>query len=169
MDFYSTPFDATKIDNVRSFRCGENRWEYAIAEWIKGDRVLKSMIQRGTEVWLYYDGDLLVGYGSLGKTRRKWLPPDGGYQNLSLIPSIAVHSDFQGKPDTKPRYSDLIIGDLIAKARDHGTELLVLDVHEENKRAIAFYNRYDFNAVSAADDHGYITMYHRLPSGQASI
>ena len=163
IELHSIKFEFSQIQQVADFNCGDSPFEYAVAEWIKSDRAIKSIRDRGTEVWLYYEADSLVGYGSLGATRRKWLPPNGNYQNLSIIPSLAVQTEFQCKPDSPPRYSHLILGDLISKAREHRNQLLVLYVHVDNTRAIKFYEKFDFKPSGYQDDHGYTPMYHRLP------
>lgn len=155
-------FEKKYLSEVSGFYCGGEQWEKAQAEWI-AKHALPRIEKGDTEVWLYYNSQKeLVGYGSLGKTRRRFPGPDDEYVNLCLLPSLAIKSEFQGKPDTKPRYSHQIIIDLIEKAREKQKyDTLTLDVHQDNQRAIRFYKKYDF--LIWGDVHrDHLKMYHRL-------
>ena len=67
--------DEDRSDLVQ-FDCGSSKWAEAATEWIWGSDVLESIKIRKTRVWLYRnEQNVLVGYGSLGFTRRKWPPP----------------------------------------------------------------------------------------------
>lgn len=138
------PFSPDILGEVAGFCCGDEPWEHAQSVWIR-EKALAKMATHGTEVWLYFNElDDLVAFGSLGTTRRRFPPPDGEYTNLSIIPSLAIQTKFQRKPDDPPRYSNQIMEDLIAKSQLHGTDLLTLDVHHKNARAIRFYERFGF-------------------------
>ena len=155
------PFSHKFLDEVAEFFCGSDPWDLAQSTWIR-DTALSSMETRGTKVWLYYNTlDQLVGFGSLGITRRRFPPPGGEYVQLSIIPSLAIKVEFQGRPEEPPRYSHQIMQDLLAKARLQNTEQLMLDVHRKNSKAIAFYMNFDF--VQIGDVHNeHIKMFHRL-------
>ena len=96
------------------FDCGSGKWAEAATEWIQGSDVWESMKNRKTRVWLYRnEQNVLVGYGSLGFTRRKWPPPDGPHGNLQIIPMLGLDHHFHGKPpDRQWRYSHQIISHL---------------------------------------------------------
>jgi len=158
-------FTPEKSLHVASFSCGEDPWEEAISEWITGEGVVHSMVERGTRVWLYFiqDTDELVGYGSLGRTRRRWPPPDGEFINLSMIPMMGIQTIHQGEPrDDPPKFSHQILGDLIYRARYDGNPLLVLYVHNKNEKAKRLYERFHFVPMSLEREDGYIIMSHRL-------
>lgn len=166
---YAVPFALEDRELFADFSCGEDPWSLAAAEWIRGDGVEKSVTQYGTQVWLFRrdSDDQLIGFGSLGRTRRRWPPPTGPYINLLIIPQLAVDIRFHGQPaDDPPRYSHQILGHLIAEARDMavqtGVELLLLYVHERNARARRLYEQFDFTADSTGGDDHFVLMTHRL-------
>lgn len=153
------------------FDCGkEEPWARAATEWLLGSDVWESMEKRGTKVWLYRTGSgVIVGFGSLGITRRRWPPPDGGYTNLLIIPMLGIDRRFQGEPPGQPshsrwRYSNQILSHLRFEAsklfqarRGAGRNtlpLLTLNVHRENRRAMRLYERFGFvleHSVSRGD------------------
>jgi hypothetical protein len=117
---YAAAFALEDRELFADFSCGDEPWSLAAAEWIQGDGVEKSVKQHGTQVWLFRrdSDDQLIGFGSLGRTRRRWPPPTGPYINLLIIPQLAVDIRFHGQPaDDPPRYSHQILGHLIAEAR----------------------------------------------------
>jgi ribosomal protein S18 acetylase RimI-like enzyme len=155
-------FSPDNVGDVADFFCGDQQWDRFQAIWIK-EQAVKSIAQHGTEVFLYYnDQDELVAFGSIGKTRRRYPPPDGEYIHLSIIPSLAIQSQFQGQPnDGSPKYSHQIMEDLIAQARQQGSDILTLDVHQENVRAIKVYEKFGFVALGDIY-HDHIKMFLRL-------
>jgi ribosomal protein S18 acetylase RimI-like enzyme len=163
------PFAPDKLPIVADFHCGNDAWSEAIAAWIKGDvqepaSALRSMAERQTKVWLYFTPDTkeLVGYGSLGLTRRRWPGPKDEWMNLAILPAIGIHSRFQGEPkNDPPKFSRQILEDLIAKARLTPCELLILDVHEDNHKAIKLYEKLHFHSLSYKHDR-LLRMYHKL-------
>lgn len=140
---------------VENFYCGDEPWSVVAAEWIRAPAVhdpgaLYSVANRGNEVFLYFDGPQLVGFGSLGKC--KWSYPGRKDQRIefSYIPQVALAADFQRKPAGAvdgERYSDAVIQDLIGRANLHGLEMLALQVSTENLKAIRLYQRYDFREI----------------------
>jgi ribosomal protein S18 acetylase RimI-like enzyme len=106
------------------------------------------MADRGTQVFLYYnERGQLVGYGSIGTTEWSWPPPDGDKQLVSIIPSVAIATGFQGEPKDGPKeemYCRQIMDHLVKHALENGTEYLALMVHEENDKAIKLYTKYGF-------------------------
>jgi GNAT superfamily N-acetyltransferase len=131
--------------------------------------VEKSVTQFGTKVWLFRreSDDQLIGFGSLGRTRRRWPPPSGQYVNLPIIPQLAVDVKFHGQPaNDPPRYSHQILGHLIAEAREMahevGSAVLLLYVHEQNARAMRLYEEFDFVADKTARSDNLVLMTHRL-------
>ena len=159
-------FTPDKAPQVAGFSCGEEPWERAISEWITGEGVFRSIVEKGSRVWLYFTQDTgeLVGYGSLGKTRRRWPSPGGDYLNLSIIPAMGIQTAYQGEPrNDPPKFSHQVLGDLIHRARHDGTTLLILYVHKDNGKARGLYERFGFEVMSLEREDGYITMSHRLP------
>ncbi len=166
---YAVPFALEDRELFADFFCGDEPWSLAAAEWICGSGVEKSLTQPGSQVWLYRreSDDQLVGFGSLGRTRRRWPPPSGQYANLLIIPQLAVDARFRGQPaNDPPRYSHQILGHLIAEARDvavdTGSPLLLLYVHEQNGRAMRLYEEFDFVADKTARSDNFVMMTHRL-------
>ena len=145
-------FAACHLGDVQDFFCGNNPWHIEVAKWIKGDTsknsALRDIASGKNEVWLYRTTQgAVVGYGSLGKTKWRWPPPQGQWEIVSIIPFIGIKTEFQGQPHGVPseeRFASQIMGDLIGKARGHGTRILGLFVHRDNARAIKFYNRIGF-------------------------
>ena len=142
--------------------CGDNTapWALAANEWILGSDKWES-INRGSRVWLYRtEQGMLVGFGSLGKTRRRWPPPNGGYKNILIIPQLGIDYRCQGKPAGYQKFSHQIMSHLIHEAEELYRDdiaatrttlnLLTLFVHEENRRAIRLYENFGFVAEPAA-------------------
>jgi hypothetical protein len=168
-------FTAAKLSEVRDFECGRDIWAVKAAEWINADPTeqsgaLPSIAKHGNQVWLYRNADgELLGFGSLGTTRRSWFPGSVGKELLSIIPQIGIATRFQGEPRGGPKdekYSRLLLGDLIGEATAGGTRLLVLDVHELNWPAIGLYEKAGFLTIPERRvivhdgiKHGYLSMY----------
>ena len=133
---------------VQSFECGESDTALDMADWIKGPRCIFSMAQKNTQVWLFHDEHgSLVGFGSLGTTDWPWPTPQSAPEKVSIIPAIAVQSQFRRQPagaNKEDRYSALIVRFLIKQAMLHGTRLLVLYVHKTNVNAIDLYQHLNF-------------------------
>ncbi|MDB5344351.1 MAG: Protein containing GCN5-related N-acetyltransferase domain protein [Schlesneria sp.] len=149
-------FSANDADLVAHFECGDQPWELAQSLWIRGPGVIRSMAERQTEVWLYFNtAGHLVGFGALGQSRRPHPPDSKNYTKFSVIPSLAVQRDLWGKPEEGDKYSTQILDDLFLQAELHGTEFLILDVHVNNDRALAFYRDYGFTEYfdHVKDDH----------------
>ena len=143
--------------------CGDDEpWSRAATEWMLGSEVWSSMQKHGTRVWLYRNHrGVIVGFGSLGTTRRKWPPPSGEYTNLLIIPMLGIDYRFRGQPaDPRFRYSNQILSHLQLEAiqvfESHQRAgrstlpLVTLYVHRENARAIRLYEKFGFVAEPAA-------------------
>lgn len=152
---------------IQRFYCGTARWARRAATWIRRPGSLTQARKQETEIWLYETPDAeIVGYGSLGPWRTKDSPPDS-----SIIPMLAIRSEFQGRPSDQPgnRYSDQIIGDLVAEAASHTERrpLIGLYVDPENGPAIRVYERHFFELmpdITRKDDDGiqHVLMVRRL-------
>ncbi|MBX3419566.1 MAG: N-acetyltransferase [Pirellulaceae bacterium] len=146
------------------FSCGDETWSRAATEWLIGSEVWRSIEERKTKVWLYRTADgQLIGFGSLGVTRRRWPPPEGGYANLLIIPMIGIDVRYHGQPSDKNwRYSHQVISHLryesILAWNEHVENkksilpLLLLYVHRDNHKAIRLYEKFGFDGVQAASN-----------------
>jgi ribosomal protein S18 acetylase RimI-like enzyme len=164
---YSVEFTEADQDRLVGFSCGNEPWSRHVAEWILGSDVLESM-KRGTRVWLFEaaHGEV-VGFASIGTSIWKWPPPDGARTTVALIPMLGIDARYHGQPpDPAWRYSRQIMSHLIAQAQDisHNwtgdpamkPEWLVLMVHQDNARAIKFYEQCGFElipGVTRRNDH----------------
>ncbi len=153
---FADEFAGDDVRELIHFDCGDEPWAKAATEWIIGSDVWESINKRGTKVWLYRNNaGVVVGFGSLGTTRRPWPPPDGGFCQFLLIPMLGIDAKFRGQPpDLRFRFSHQIIKHLrheaeLLLARHHQESrntlpLLALLVHPDNIRAIALYKRFGF-------------------------
>ena len=154
------PFSLDKRALIVGFDCGDDSYQKELAEWIAGTDVEESLA-KGTKVFLYRDdkGDV-VGYGSIGETRRPWPPGQKKTSDkFSIIPAVAIKRAYWGEPKggaRESRYSSQIMNDLIARARMLGHKVLLLYVHPDNVAAIALYGRFDF--VDGGEHKGYRIM-----------
>jgi hypothetical protein len=156
------------------FDCGQEPWARAATEWLLGSEVWESIKKRGTRVWLYRtESNVIVGFGSLGVTRRRWPPPDGSYGNLPIIPMLGLDDRFRGQPpDPAKRYSSQIVSHLryeakrlLAENQDSGREttpLLVLYVHKDNHAAIRLYEKFGFSVEVKASRNDLLLMIQKL-------
>jgi GNAT superfamily N-acetyltransferase len=139
-------FTATSAP-LSGFSCGIEEWHLELNEWICTQKVLDSITQRGTKVWVYYLNNDIVGYGSLGVTERP-PPPPGKNRRFSIIPYLAVQTTYHGQPYGALRddkFAGQIMNDLILKARQLGHPQLILYVHPKNDQAKAFYDKFGFS------------------------
>lgn len=159
---YADEFTENDLPELVQFDCCGDRdtpWARAANEWLLGSDVWQSK-KRGTSVWLYrLASGVVVGFSSLGMTRRRWPPPDGEYRNLLIIPMLGIDHNCHGQPKGPERYSHQILNHLIYEAsqlaeRERGAghsvaSVLTLYVHENNRPAIKLYQ--DFGFVAEPD------------------
>jgi len=172
---YATPL-TSEADQTRlvGFNCGTEHFAGHVAEWILGSDVFDS-IKRGTRVWIFETvAGHVVGYGSLGTTRWKWPLPDGQRTSLVIIPMLGMDSRYFGQPpEPEWRYANQMMAHLIHEATRLVSEWprgdkkycrkLVLFVHRDNRRAIRFYERCGFEAISGSiDESGHFKMLYDL-------
>lgn len=140
--------DSIRLPEVQTFSCGTAIYETEISDWIKrADGALKETA-KGTQVWLYYFDEDLVGFGSLCAAPWK-LPSEFASQlPINLIPVVGVQTVFHGKPEgpREGRFASQIMNHLKFEAakRTDRLPLLGLFVHPQNERAIRFYQREGF-------------------------
>jgi ribosomal protein S18 acetylase RimI-like enzyme len=173
---YADAFTQADVADLASFNCGEGPWAEAATEWIHGSDVWESMQQRQTRVWLFRnDKDVVVGFGSLGLTRRKWPPPDGTHVNMQIIPMLGLDYHFHGKPpDREWRYARQIVSHLryeaSASLADHiragksTLPILMLYVHRDNLRAIKLYQGFGFAVEPTARKGDLLLMIQKIDS-----
>lgn len=168
-----TEHDRSELLNLN---CGDEAWSRAATEWMLGSDVWDSIQRHGTRVWLYRnDRDVIIGFGSLGITRRRWPPPNGGFSNLLIIPMLGIDHRFHGQPPKPhPRYSNQIISHLRYEAiqllHSHlksgrtTLPLLSLYVHRDNHRAIRLYENFGFTANPSGERGDLLLMVQNLPA-----
>lgn len=153
---YCFDFDPADRSRFADFDCGGDPWSRQVSEWIRGPDATDSR-RRGTRIWGFENESAeVVGFGSLGTSRWRWPLPDGPHLSVLLIPMLGVASRFQGLPaDPQSRFAVRILSHLIAEARQRIAEIgatgrepppewLLLLVHQDNLRAIRFYERCGF-------------------------
>jgi len=155
---YAVEFTEADQARLAGFSCGDESWSRCAAEWIQGSDVLESM-KKATKVWLFENAEAkIVGFGSVGPARWRWPLPDGEHCTLVLIPMLGVDKCFLGQPaDPEWRYSRQIISHLISTAMEISRAAvaksasrinwLVLLVHQDNHRAIKFYENCGFERI----------------------
>lgn len=161
-------FSVRDIGAVRDFECGNAPWEVVVASWIKGP-VLDSIHKYHNRVWLYLtpNGEL-VGFGSLGHTRWRIPRTVDPHATISIIPMLGVQTQFQGQPSDvsrADRFSSQIMDHLQHESVAHDTDYLALEVHEQNARAIKFYESYGFSMLPDPQEKrfdGQIQVYRRM-------
>jgi ribosomal protein S18 acetylase RimI-like enzyme len=152
-------FTDQDASSVAGFNCGNAPWAVAIAQWITGSRVIESM-QKGTDVWRYYDdADTLIGIGAVGRSRRPYPPTANAsrndYRDVSIIPAIGVDINHQ-----RQGYGSRILEDLIAIASGHNTPAVYADVHVDNP-AIGIYVKLEFANAGYAKE-SYMRLWRRF-------
>jgi ribosomal protein S18 acetylase RimI-like enzyme len=155
---YAVEFTKADQDRLVGFSCGDEPWSKHVTEWILGSDVLESM-KRGTRVWLVETVDgMVVGFGSLGTSVWQWPPPNGERTTIVLTPMLGIDVRFRGQPpDRDWRYSRQLMSHLISEGRQLVREWsgdptkkpnwLVLMVHQDNARAIHFYEQCGFSLM----------------------
>lgn len=92
---------------VKDFHCGDEFWDREVSDWIKTPSLaLKDMRRkRPCSVWLHInDDDSIVGFSSLCESNWE------GYPKLSIIPNVAVATEFQGTVTSGKSWSIASIG-----------------------------------------------------------
>jgi hypothetical protein len=154
---FADEFTEEDLPELAQFDCcgdSDAPWARAANEWLLGSDVWQSKA-RGTRVWLYrLATGVVVGFGSLGMTRRRWPPPDGGYRNLLIIPMLGIDHLFQGEPTDAEKYSHQILNHLLYEAsqlaeREEAAgrsraRVLTLYVHGDNRPARRLYEEFGF-------------------------
>lgn len=174
---YADEFTEEDLSELLDLDCGNEPWSRAATEWILGTDKWDSIQKHGTRVWLYRNDTVVVGFGSLGITRRRWPPPNGGYCNLLIIPMLGIDHRFHGQPpDPHPRYSHQIVSHLRFEAiqliashqeSDRTTlPLLSLYVHRENTRAIRLYEKFGFVEEKGGMRGNLLMMIQKLPPNE---
>ncbi|MEX0727917.1 MAG: hypothetical protein WEB58_23475 [Planctomycetaceae bacterium] len=179
---YADEFTDDDFPELIHFNCGDDfSWGRAATEWITGSDVRDSMARRGTRVWLYRnDAGVLVGFGALGMTRRRWPPPGGGFSNLVIIPMLGIDRHFHRQPPAPhTKYSHQILGHLVYEAyrwllteKSKSTlPLLILYVHRDNEFAIKLYERFGFvqEREVMRGDHFLMSLHIGLEDAQSDV
>ncbi len=129
-----------------------------MSEWIKAPPTKRfGNSKHETSIWLYYHPDgRIVGFGSLGLTRWTDPYPDGEWKDLSIIPALAIQTEFQHLPrdhdaEDNPSFSHQIVGDLLGKALLQAPDFVVLCVHHDNRKAIRLYKHFGFKFMPGPD------------------
>jgi ribosomal protein S18 acetylase RimI-like enzyme len=162
----SAEFLPNDLPLVKDFDCGGHDWETEMADWIRLPPTRKfGNANYDTDIWLYFHPDgRVVGFGSLGTTRWKFPVPNGIRTQFSIIPALAIKSEFQRQPRSQrdgQKFSHQILGDLLGKALGHQTQFAGLFVHQLNTHAIRLYKKFGFKELPGIEN-GYRRMYRRL-------
>jgi RimJ/RimL family protein N-acetyltransferase len=150
-DLVAIEFRKEHLDLFRDFDCGQESYERELAEWIRKESI--TAVTQGTKVWVYATTDkAIIDYGSLGVTRWNYPSPSDKRIALAIIPNLAIHRQYWGKPE-RPReegYSSQILDHLIVEASflPLKVPMLGLFVHPENLRAIKAYEHANFRPFS---------------------
>lgn len=156
---YAVEFTIAEQARLVGFSCGNEAWSKHVSEWILGSDVLDSMSKWGTRVWLFEtERGEIVGFGAVGTSKWRWPPPDGTRSTIVLIPMLGIDHRYHGQPaDPAWRYSRQIMSHLIAEGQLMASECskdakpkpqwLVLMVHQDNARAIKFYENCGFELI----------------------
>lgn len=151
-------FTPEKLAKVAGFDCTDKNchpWEMYLNAWIKEDA--PTCVKQGkTRVWLYYSGEELVGYGSLGLTTIEWPYRTRQRQSQAFIPAFAISRWFRGKPrggKREDRFAWRAMSDLVSRATVLRRELLTLYVDKQNNGAQRFYKNFGFAMVGECHDH----------------
>lgn len=140
--------------DVQAFECGDEEWAAVMAAYLKAPPdefgAAKHVAENGYNVWLYYEGDNLVGFGSIGTFR--WTINRKKFR-VSFLQACAVATEFQGKPqgDQQDRYSWRILSDIAAREKERGRRFLGLHVDKRNLPAIRFFQDFGFEHVEELD------------------
>lgn len=156
-------FDAACLPSLGAFDCGQDQFGKKATDWIRcvnaSDCAIQAMRDRDTEVYLYSTpAGQLVGFGSLGKTKRKVKRVE---EEWSIIPHVGIGLQFRGCPKGVPwqdRYAASIMLDLMDVARDHHTPTLLLYVHQDNGPARTLYRRLGFIDLPGLNQAGNVRM-----------
>jgi ribosomal protein S18 acetylase RimI-like enzyme len=170
--------DDCNFSDVRSFTCGranqkEERWERDVSEWIKDpgpSGALYADRMGEAEVYLYYEGNHLIGYGSIGVETWKDIENGEVIGRVSVLPYAGIHTNFrgQGGPPER-RYGRRILGGLIEEVdRRAANPWLFLYVDPENP-ARNLYPLFGFEVYDEwPDDTGngriWLRMRRRVPT-----
>ena len=122
---------------VKDFHCGDEFWDREVSDWIKSPAgAIKYMVHRTRpcSVWLHIDdNDSIVGFSSLAESNWK------GHPKLSIIPNVAVATEFQGRGHFR-EIMEHCVDEALAAHREMGRiRMLGLFVHPENVKAIQIY------------------------------
>lgn len=85
--------------------------------------------------------------------------PDG---REAFVTSVSVVAAISGRG-----IGAALLGSALDAARERGFQRMNLEVHKDNRHAIAFYRRFGFLAFDGERDDGHITMYLPLAPGEA--
>src|SRR5271169_2116361 len=110
---------------------------------------------RNNQVWLFLLRSRIVGYGTLGTTRRPIPAPSGPFTRCSIIPFFGLQLHYRGRPRwalRDERFAGQIMGHIIQEARQAGHPLLILYVHPNNAPARNFYRKFGFFATGALSE-----------------
>lgn len=123
---------------VKDFHCGDEPWDREVSGWIHdpGGALRDMHGKRPCSVWLHInDNDSIVGFSSLCESN--W----AGYPKLSIIPNVAVSTEFQGHGYFR-EIMEHCVDEAIAAHCDEGRiRMLGLFVHPQNQKAIAIYEQ----------------------------
>ena len=140
-------FKKELLGKLGGFSCGSEAYERELRDWLFIEAEVAAT--HGTKVWLYFNrAGEFVGYSSLSLNQWKYPDPKSPKIPVAVIPNVAIDQRFFGKPTGPPeeRYSAQVMEHLIDEATGLPSQPVVMGlfVHQENKRAIRFYEKCGF-------------------------
>lgn len=159
-------FNKELLGKITGFSCGSEAYERELRDWLFNEAEVA--VTHGTKVWLYFNrAGEFVGYSSLSMNQWKYPDPKSSKISVAVIPNVAIDERFFGKPPGPPeeRYSAQIMEHLVDEATALPGQPVVIGlfVHQENKRAIRFYEKYGFTIFwRTYQDPATKTVYHSM-------
>ena len=119
------------------------------------------MERRGNKVWIYTDGDELIGFAGIGRYKVPWPDIDSPPVPHQHVIYAGVDFRFRKKPEgpRNQHYSWRIFDDLVAYAQsvEGMAPVMSLFVDVRNLKAIEFYREYGFEDLPRTTEENGVT------------
>lgn len=135
--------DLLARESVRQFDCGDEPWEKEITDWLHapaGGGGASDDLANGSDIGLYLnDAGELVGVGAFAPSRVGWPKP-----NSDLIPAWCITMLGVDRHHQRKKYGHVILGDLLRRILDTGTDPIAVLYVRVGSPAINFYTSHNF-------------------------